>query len=57
MRDGYEAFAMYCFGRYLVACLGTPLSDIISHSNVSIHILSLPYSYLCQVVKIGQLNF
>lgn len=22
MRDGYEAFAMYCFGRYLVACLG-----------------------------------
>ncbi|CAM0908614.1 unnamed protein product [Alopecurus aequalis] len=22
LRDGYEAFAMYCFGRYLVACLG-----------------------------------
>ncbi|TVU07538.1 hypothetical protein EJB05_40898, partial [Eragrostis curvula] len=22
MRDGYEAFAMYCFGQYLVACLG-----------------------------------
>lgn len=24
LRDGYEAFAMYCFGRYLVACLGAP---------------------------------
>lgn len=22
LRDCYEAFAMYCFGRYLVACLG-----------------------------------
>ncbi|XP_042507814.1 protein LAZ1-like isoform X3 [Macadamia integrifolia] len=22
LRDSYEAFAMYCFGRYLVACLG-----------------------------------
>ncbi|XP_027183619.1 protein LAZ1 isoform X1 [Coffea eugenioides] len=22
LRDGYESFAMYCFGRYLVACLG-----------------------------------
>ncbi|KAF6157801.1 hypothetical protein GIB67_038269 [Kingdonia uniflora] len=22
LRDGYEAFAMYCFGRYLIACLG-----------------------------------
>jgi hypothetical protein len=22
MRDGYEAFAMYCFGRYITACLG-----------------------------------
>ncbi|KAJ3680446.1 hypothetical protein LUZ60_016724 [Juncus effusus] len=22
LRDGYEAFAMYCFGRYLTACLG-----------------------------------
>lgn len=22
IRDSYEAFAMYCFGRYLVACLG-----------------------------------
>lgn len=22
MRDCYESFAMYCFGRYLVACLG-----------------------------------
>jgi hypothetical protein len=29
LRDGYEAFAMYCFGRYLVACLGTPLSCVI----------------------------
>ncbi|RVX12398.1 Protein LAZ1 [Vitis vinifera] len=25
LRDCYEAFAMYCFGRYLVACLGKPL--------------------------------
>uniref|UniRef100_A0A0D9W881 Protein LAZ1 n=1 Tax=Leersia perrieri TaxID=77586 RepID=A0A0D9W881_9ORYZ len=22
LRDGYEAFAMYCFGRYITACLG-----------------------------------
>ncbi|RAL41797.1 hypothetical protein DM860_008979 [Cuscuta australis] len=22
LRDGYESFAMYCFGRYLIACLG-----------------------------------
>ena len=22
LRDCYESFAMYCFGRYLVACLG-----------------------------------
>ncbi|KAJ4811772.1 organic solute transporter ostalpha protein (DUF300) [Rhynchospora pubera] len=22
LREGYEAFAMYCFGRYLTACLG-----------------------------------
>ncbi|GJY98563.1 organic solute transporter OST-alpha [Tanacetum coccineum] len=26
LRDCYEAFAMYCFGRYLVACLGTMLA-------------------------------
>ncbi|URE26218.1 hypothetical protein MUK42_07147 [Musa troglodytarum] len=26
LRDCYEAFAMYCFGRYFVACLGMPLS-------------------------------
>jgi hypothetical protein len=22
LRDAYEAFAMYCFGRYITACLG-----------------------------------
>ncbi|XP_019151780.1 PREDICTED: protein LAZ1-like isoform X2 [Ipomoea nil] len=22
LRDGYESFAMYCFERYLIACLG-----------------------------------
>ncbi|RWW55702.1 hypothetical protein BHE74_00037669, partial [Ensete ventricosum] len=26
LRDCYEAFAMYCFGRYLVACLGMPFT-------------------------------
>lgn len=25
LRDCYESFAMYCFGRYLVACLGMPI--------------------------------
>lgn len=25
LRDCYESFAMYCFGRYLVACLGVSL--------------------------------
>jgi hypothetical protein len=39
LRDGYEAFAMYCFGRYLVACLGTPLS-ITLHSDVIVHTLA-----------------
>ncbi|XP_058090669.1 protein LAZ1 isoform X2 [Magnolia sinica] len=28
LRDGYEAFAMYCFGRYLIACLGGEKSTI-----------------------------
>ncbi|XP_077220706.1 protein LAZ1-like isoform X2 [Tasmannia lanceolata] len=28
LRDCYEAFAMYCFGRYLVACLGGEESTI-----------------------------
>lgn len=32
---------MYCFGRYLVACLGTPLSIMTSHSNVIMHVLAL----------------
>ena len=22
LREGYEALAMYCFGRYITACLG-----------------------------------
>lgn len=50
MRDGYEAFAMYCFGRYLVACLGTPLSVITSHSNV---LLSISCPYLALVLMPG----
>lgn len=29
LRDCYEAFAMYCFGRYLVACLGSSLSTCV----------------------------
>lgn len=41
LRDGYEAFAMYCFGRYLVACLGTPFSTNF-HSNCYYHYIS-PY--------------
>jgi hypothetical protein len=41
LRDGYEAFAMYCFGRYLVACLGTPFSSNF-HSNCYYHYIS-PY--------------
>jgi len=39
LRDGYEAFAMYCFGRYLVACLGTSLS-VTLHSKFIVHILA-----------------
>lgn len=39
LRDGYEAFAMYCFGRYLVACLGTPLSSIPTLSSMSLPFL------------------
>ena len=29
LRDCYESFAMYCFGRYLVACLGMFLTKSI----------------------------
>ncbi|XP_077246830.1 protein LAZ1-like isoform X2 [Tasmannia lanceolata] len=29
LRDCYEAFAMYCFGRYLVACLGGEENTIV----------------------------
>ncbi|KAG1331189.1 hypothetical protein COCNU_02G011570 [Cocos nucifera] len=28
MRDCYEPFAMYCFGRYLIACLGSEVRTI-----------------------------
>jgi hypothetical protein len=31
LRDGYEAFAMYCFGRYITACLGELFSEPLRH--------------------------
>ncbi|GJN21809.1 hypothetical protein PR202_gb09325 [Eleusine coracana subsp. coracana] len=30
LRDGYEAFAMYCFGRYITACLGELFSETLT---------------------------
>ena len=48
LRDCYESFAMYCFGRYLVACLGMSfsttfmnekefISDFWGHSFVEVY--------------------
>lgn len=33
LRDGYEAFAMYCFGRYITACLGESFPLRLIHLN------------------------
>lgn len=41
LRDCYEAFAMYCFGRYLVACLGRTLSIYICVFSYFVVIIQL----------------
>jgi hypothetical protein len=45
MRDGYEAFAMYCFGRYLVACLGTSLNYYFTFQSYYPYIALTMHSY------------
>nr|XP_027060942.1 protein LAZ1-like [Coffea arabica] len=45
LRDGYESFAMYCFGRYLVACLGG--EDCLPHN-------SCRYPYMAVVLNFSQ---
>ncbi|KVH98626.1 Organic solute transporter Ost-alpha [Cynara cardunculus var. scolymus] len=42
IRDWYEAFALYCFGRYLIACLGGEDSTIEFMESKSIISYSIP---------------
>lgn len=49
LRDCYESFAMYCFGRYLIACLGMIIlllflklklvQQIVTHQAFLVHCL------------------
>ncbi|KAJ8767009.1 hypothetical protein K2173_012518 [Erythroxylum novogranatense] len=67
LRDCYESFAMYCFGRYLVACLGgeertiefmerqgraTPLLEHGHEKGIVKH--PFPMNYLLKPWKLGQ---
>ncbi|RWR90587.1 protein LAZ1 isoform X1 [Cinnamomum micranthum f. kanehirae] len=70
LRDCYEAFAMYCFGRYLVACLGGEKNTIefMKRQGRSCHTTPLlepgsdkgfvkhpfPLNYLLKPWKLGQ---
>lgn len=54
IRDWYEAFALYCFGRYLIACLGGEESTIVfmeSKSRISYSIPLIEESYTYGVVE------
>jgi hypothetical protein len=46
LRDGYEAFAMYCFGRYITACLGEDFSEML---------ISLTTHVFCTCILFGAL--
>ncbi|KAH7574794.1 hypothetical protein JRO89_XS02G0005700 [Xanthoceras sorbifolium] len=52
LRDCYESFAMYCFGRYLVACLGILMTLLISSADIVIFV-SVVESFL-QLPKGGE---
>ncbi|KAE8703168.1 Protein LAZ1 [Hibiscus syriacus] len=57
LRDCYESFAMYCFERYLVACLGsasskTPLLDLNYEQGTVKH--PFPMNYILRPWKLGQ---
>ncbi|KAL4559123.1 hypothetical protein LXL04_031257 [Taraxacum kok-saghyz] len=54
IRDWYEAFALYCFGRYLIACLGGEDSTIAFMESKSVISYSIPLieeSYTYGVVE------
>ncbi|KAI7745287.1 hypothetical protein M8C21_002270, partial [Ambrosia artemisiifolia] len=54
IRDWYEAFALYCFGRYLIACLGGEDSTIEfmeSNSLISHSIPLIEESYTYGIVE------
>ncbi|KAK5774750.1 protein LAZ1 isoform X1 [Gossypium arboreum] len=70
LRDCYESFAMYCFGRYLVACLGGEERTIefmerLGHASSKTPLLGLdcekgtvkhpfPVNYILRPWKLGQ---
>lgn len=45
LREGYEALAMYCFGRYITACLG------------NFCLVTLLLCYLPQLALVLELHF
>ncbi|XVE93991.1 hypothetical protein REPUB_Repub01dG0241900 [Reevesia pubescens] len=70
LRDCYESFAMYCFGRYLVACLGgeertVEFMERLGHASSKTPLLRLdcekgtvkhhfPMNYILRPWKLGQ---
>jgi hypothetical protein len=42
MRDCYEAFAMYCFERYLIACLGGYFDPCWNSAEVKFYCILIP---------------
>lgn len=51
LRDCYESFAMYCFGRYLTACLGMT-SEFLSLEELIMTFLVVVY-FLKFIIHFG----
>lgn len=69
LRDCYEAFAMYCFGRYLIACLGgeknaiafmkrqgrlSTMAPLLEHSEKGVIKHPFPMNYILKPWKLGE---